>query len=103
MKIVQVTSEAKASPIMTALTSTSADMNIDHGDKSWSSAAAAFSSLSRSPGVAVASADGAAWAGCAAWTGCAAWAAAQRAPANDGRLLNHGRGWRCGIHALLGR
>ena len=69
MKIVQVTSDAKASPIMTALTSTSADMNIDHGDKSWSWAAAALSSLSRSPGVAVASADGATWAGCAAWAG----------------------------------
>ena len=56
MKIVQVTSEAKASPIMTALTSTSADMNIDHGDKSCKSwAAAALSSLSRS-GVAVVSA-----------------------------------------------
>ena len=34
MKMVQVTSEAKASPIMTALTSTSADLNIDHGDNS---------------------------------------------------------------------
>ena len=32
MKMVQVTSEAKASPIMTAFTSTSADWNIDHGD-----------------------------------------------------------------------
>jgi hypothetical protein len=34
MKIVQVTSEAKASPIMTALTTTSADRNIDHGENS---------------------------------------------------------------------
>ena len=34
MKMVQVTSEAKARPIMTALTSTSADLNIDHGDNS---------------------------------------------------------------------
>ena len=56
MKMVQVTSEAKARPIITALTSTSADMNIDHGDNSRSSAAAAFNSLpSRSAGVAGAS------------------------------------------------
>src|SRR5437660_12866592 len=56
MKMVQVTSEAKASPIITALTSTSADLNIDHGDNSRSSAAAAFSNLpSRSTGVAAAS------------------------------------------------
>src|SRR6267142_3377703 len=71
MKMVQVTSEAKARPIMTALTSTSADLNIDHGDNSRSSAAAAFSSLpSRSAGVAGASelAGGAAG---AAWTGAA--------------------------------
>src|SRR5712672_883692 len=34
MKMVQVTSEAKARPIITALTMTSADMNIDHGDNS---------------------------------------------------------------------
>ena len=34
MKTVQVTSEAKASPIITAFTTTSADMNIDHGDSS---------------------------------------------------------------------
>src|SRR5437762_937187 len=79
MKMVQVTSEAKASPIMTALTSTSADLNIDHGDNSRSSAAAAFSNLpSRSTGVAAASkgAAGAAvavvgWAGCVAWAGTA--------------------------------
>src|SRR5258708_9106060 len=59
MKMVQVTSEAKARPIMTALTSTSADLNIDHGDNSRSSAAAAFNSLpSRSAGVAVASEAG---------------------------------------------
>src|SRR5260370_26204692 len=59
MKMVQVTSEAKARPIMTALTSTSADLNIDHGDNSRSSAVAAFSSLlSRSADVAVASEAG---------------------------------------------
>ena len=34
MKMVQVTSEAKASPIMTAFTMMSADRNIDHGDNS---------------------------------------------------------------------
>ena len=34
MKIVQVTSEAKASPIITALTTMSADLNIVHGDNS---------------------------------------------------------------------
>src|SRR5215213_448712 len=48
MKIVQVTSDAKARPIMTALTTTSADLNIVHGDNSLSSAAAAFRNFSRS-------------------------------------------------------
>ena len=48
MKMVQVTSEAKARPIMTALTRMSADRNIDHGDSSCSSAVAAFSNFSRS-------------------------------------------------------
>ena len=33
-KMVQVTSEAKARPIITAFTMMSADMNIDHGDNS---------------------------------------------------------------------
>jgi hypothetical protein len=56
MKMVQVTSEAKARPIMTALTTTSADLNIVHGDNSLSSAAAAFSNLpARSAGVAATS------------------------------------------------
>src|SRR5215212_3174941 len=65
MKMVQVTSDAKARPIMTALTTTSADLNIVHGDNSLSSAVAALSNLpSRSAGVAVAS-EGAA--GAAAW------------------------------------
>src|SRR3954452_22200154 len=45
MKMVQVTYEAKASPIMTALTRTSADRNIDHGDSSRSPAAADFNTL----------------------------------------------------------
>src|SRR5690242_13787182 len=78
MKMVQVTSDAKARPIMTALTTTSADLNIVHGDNSLSSAVAAFSNLpSRSAGVAVVSAGvaGAAvaigWAGCVAWVGAA--------------------------------
>src|SRR5437868_15545044 len=75
MKMVQVTSEAKASPIMTALTSTSADLNIDHGDNSRSSAAAVFSNLpSRSTGVPAASKGAAVavgWAGCVAWAGTA--------------------------------
>src|SRR5258708_11081469 len=67
MKMVQVTSEAKARPIMTALTSTSADLNIDHGDNSRSSAVAAFSSLlSRSADVAVGSEAGGATAAGAA-------------------------------------
>src|SRR6266851_4019873 len=70
MKMVQVTSEAKARPIMTAFTSTSADLNIDHGDNSRSSAAAAFNSLlSRSAGAAVASEAGEAAAGAAAAVG----------------------------------
>jgi hypothetical protein len=42
MKIVQVTSEAKARPIITALTRISADRNIDHGDNSWSTAVEDF-------------------------------------------------------------
>src|SRR5271156_2941291 len=43
MKTVQVTSEANARPIMTALTMTSADRNIDHGDNSCSAATVDFS------------------------------------------------------------
>src|SRR3954454_8530699 len=62
MKMVQVTSDAKARPIMTALTTTSADLNIVHGDNSLSSAVAAFSNLaSRSAGVAAGSEGAAAW------------------------------------------
>src|SRR6266852_4236387 len=56
MKMVQVTSEAKARPIMTALTRISADRNIDQGDSSRSATAVDFSGLlPPSPGVAVAS------------------------------------------------
>ncbi len=54
MKIVQVTSEAKARPIITALTRMSADMNIDHGDSSRSATAVDFGGLpSPSAGAAV--------------------------------------------------
>src|ERR1700760_3159430 len=49
MKQVQVTSEAKASPIMTALTMMSADMNIDHGDNSCSAASVDFTALALLP------------------------------------------------------
>src|SRR3954453_22679231 len=45
MKTVHVTSEAKASPIITALTRISADRNIDHGDSSLSPAAGDFKGL----------------------------------------------------------
>src|SRR5450756_1315846 len=73
MKMVQVTSEAKASPIMTALTRMSADMNIDHGDNSRSPAAADFVGLPSPGGAALASeekaADGAG--ACAAGAACA--------------------------------
>ena len=43
MKMVQVSSEAKARPIITPLTRMSADRNIDHGDNSRSAAASALS------------------------------------------------------------
>src|SRR5580698_3159991 len=52
MKMVQVTSEAKASPIMTALTSTSADRNIVHGDNSRSPTVIDFNALALSEGAA---------------------------------------------------
>src|SRR6478736_5137156 len=78
MKMVQVTSEAKARPIMTALTTTSADLNIVQGDNSLSSTAAPFSVLaSRSTGAAAASegADGAAaWGNAAGDCAGAGWA-----------------------------
>src|ERR1700704_1699892 len=75
MKMVHVSSEAKASPIMTALTRTSADRNIDHGDNSRNVVAVDFSDLlPLSAGLADASeaagagADGAA--GAATAVGC---------------------------------
>src|ERR1700681_2665398 len=80
MKMVHVTSEAKASPIITALTSTSADRNIDQGDSSRSTTAVDFSNLPPSAGAAVASdatgaaADGAAADDAGACTGGAACA-----------------------------
>src|SRR5260370_36372434 len=56
MKMVQVTSEAKARPIIAALTRTSAERNIDHGDSSRSAGAVDFSDLlPPSAAVAVAS------------------------------------------------
>jgi hypothetical protein len=45
MKTVQVTSEAKARPIMTAFTTISADRNIDHGDNSLKPGVFAFKAL----------------------------------------------------------
>ena len=59
MKIVHVTSEANARPIMTALTMISADMNIDHGDSSRRIGFDAFGSdvaLSAAAGVVAAAA-----------------------------------------------
>src|SRR3954462_15292886 len=54
MKMVQVTSEAKARPIITACTMISADVNIDHGDNSRGATAVDFNSLlSPSAGAAV--------------------------------------------------
>src|SRR5256885_3047245 len=50
MKMVQVTSEAKARPIMTALTKISADTNIDQGDNSRSATVVDFSDLLPSAG-----------------------------------------------------
>src|SRR3984893_13973409 len=88
MKIVQVTSEAKARPIMTALTRISADRNIDQGDNSRSAVVVDFSGLAPSAvaseaagvGVAGATTDGAVGAACAGTAaGCdaagACWAA----------------------------
>src|ERR1700682_3403357 len=77
MKMVQVSSEAKARPIMTALTRTSADRNIDHGDSSRSATAVGFSDrlsleLADASEGACAAADGVAAAGaCAAGAACA--------------------------------
>src|ERR1700733_2988163 len=85
MKMVHVTSEAKARPIITALTRTSAARNIDHGDKSWSAAAVDFNDLAPPSAAAAvgsadagAGADGAAGAGAVTGdaTGCTAIAGA---------------------------
>src|SRR5437762_6660980 len=87
MKMVHVTSEAKASPIMTALTRISADRNIDHGDSSLSPAAGDFKgfTVTSVEAVAVASeagatgSDGAVAGGpgfCAAGAACAGGLAA---------------------------
>ena len=91
MKMVQVTSDAKARPIMTALTTTSADLNIVHGDNSLSSAAAAFSNLpSRSAGVAAASAGAAGAAATAGWGSAA------------GGCDTAGAGWAAGADGAAG-
>src|SRR5665213_3119127 len=58
MKTVQVTTEAKARPIMTALTMMSADRNIDHGDNSCSAATVDFSALALLPSPGCAPATG---------------------------------------------
>ena len=57
-KMVQVTSEAKARPIITALTMMSADMNIDQGDNSRRPAAEAGFNNLLSPSAGAAAASG---------------------------------------------
>ncbi len=52
MKMVHVTSEAKARPIITALTRTSADRNIDQGDNSRNATVVDFSDRPPSRGAA---------------------------------------------------
>src|SRR5260370_36875543 len=78
MKMVQVSSEAKARPIMTALTRTSADRNIDQGDSSRSATAVGFSDrlsleLADASEAACAPADGAGAASAGACAAGAAW------------------------------
>src|ERR1700730_13460121 len=58
MKMVHVTSEANASPIITAFTMTSADRNIDHGDRSRGTGTVDFSDLALSPPASGADAAG---------------------------------------------
>src|SRR5262249_34416598 len=70
-QIVQVTTEAKASPTMTAFTTTSADMNMPQGDRSRGSAAA--------PMIGVAGRAGSEdWARAAPARNCAAISASDR-------------------------
>jgi hypothetical protein len=77
MKMVQVTSEAKASPIITAFTMTSADMNITQGDSSFITGAVDFSErLPVSPEAAAGTAGAVAAAGAAVSDAGAAGAAA---------------------------
>ena len=97
MKIVQVTSDAKARPIITALTTMSADLNIDHGDNSLEFGGGRlqqFVTLARrGSGV----------------CGRYGLGRLRRLGGRDGslrsggRLLNRRRGWCRRIHALLGR
>src|ERR1700733_7266679 len=69
MKTVQVTSEANARPIITALTMMSAARNIDHGDNSCSAATVDFNAL---PPPSAGSADASEAAGAAAADGAGA-------------------------------
>ena len=59
MKTVQVMSDANARPIITAFTTTSADMNIDHGDNSFGTEITSFE-IASAAAVDVAG-GGAAW------------------------------------------
>src|SRR6202140_2732823 len=85
MKMVHVTSEAKARPIMTALTKISADTNIDQGDNSRSATVVDFSDLLPSAEVAVASEAAGVAAGWAATDGAAACAGGACAGSAGGR------------------
>ena len=64
MKMVQVSSEANASPIMTALTRISADKNIDQGDNSRSEAGSVLSDLALGGAAASGAGDCAATGAC---------------------------------------
>src|SRR5580704_3681547 len=85
MKMVQVTSEAKASPIMTALTRMSAVRNIDQGDNSRSPAVTDLSGLLPASAAAVASeAAGDAATADGGWAGTCWAAGAAACCADDG-------------------
>src|SRR5262249_60573627 len=81
MKMVQVASEARASPIMTAFTMTSADRNIDHGDRSRGTGTVDFSDLALSLPASGADAAGTAVAVCGAGSAAARAAACGAASA----------------------
>jgi hypothetical protein len=96
--MVQVMSEAKARPIITPFTTTSADMNIDHGDNSRGTAKVGFDGVFSTTAGAAAGTDGAAAAGAAGWaaaggaTGAAGCIAA-------GAWGDAGAAGRCWAHA----